>query len=154
MLASSATPFSVKDILNLTDRVVEDLDPEALLRHAQSLEKAFSEEAALCQDNLVTLDTSLAIDSDAFSFLQDGSSVSLGAGAGQADTVSPFCLPYHGGCFDIASANLGSEVAYGQGAECGQDDNMALFHRQHMAQHVSTRAEELSQPFIYNSSES
>ncbi|KAM7283110.1 homeobox protein Nkx-2.5 [Ixodes scapularis] len=151
MLASSATPFSVKDILNLTDQVVEELDSQALLHQAQSLEKAFFEESALSQDNLLNLDPSLAIEADGFSFFQDGCSVSLGVAPNHADNVSHFCLPYHASCFDIASANLAPEGAYGQGGDCRPDDNAALFHHQHMGQHVNTRADELNQSFFCDS---
>ncbi|XP_064466332.1 homeobox protein Nkx-2.3-like [Ornithodoros turicata] len=67
MLANSATPFSVKDILNLTDQVVDGFDPQALLYQAQGL----LDETSLAPDHCSGLDSSLEF--DGFCAFQDAS---------------------------------------------------------------------------------
>ncbi|XP_075532366.1 homeobox protein Nkx-2.5-like [Dermacentor variabilis] len=125
MLASSATPFSVKDILNLSDSGVDELDPQALLYQAQSLEKAFFEEA--CHEGLLDADALLlpaAADSGAAST----------AGGGQC--APHLCLPYHAHCFE---GGPGLDPGYAH-----QDDAPPA----HLAQHcASGRADMLSQQF-------
>lgn len=156
MLASSATPFSVKDILNLTDQVVDELDPQALLYQAQSLEKAFFEESVCSQDNFSGLDPSLAIEVDSLSYFQDNcSSVAqpLGVAPNHGQNVSHFCLPYHTGCFDVAQTNFAADDCYVQATNCRQDENASLLHQQHMAQQMSARAEQMNQQFLCDQSE-
>ncbi|XP_050046196.1 homeobox protein Nkx-2.5-like isoform X2 [Dermacentor andersoni] len=125
MLASSATPFSVKDILNLSDSGVDELDPQALLYQAQSLEKAFFEEA--CHEGLLDADALLlpaAADSGAAST----------AGGGQC--APHLCLPYHAHCFE---GGPGLDPGYAH-----QDDAPPA----HLAQHcASGLADMLSQQF-------
>ncbi|KAH7979411.1 hypothetical protein HPB49_009355 [Dermacentor silvarum] len=125
MLASSATPFSVKDILNLSDSGVDELDPQALLYQAQSLEKAFFEEA--CHEGLLDADALLlpaAADSGAAST----------AGGGQC--APHLCLPYHAHCFE---GGPGLDPGYAH-----QDEAPPAQLAQHCA---SGRADMLSQQF-------
>ncbi|KAL3190893.1 hypothetical protein MRX96_019139 [Rhipicephalus microplus] len=123
MLASSATPFSVKDILNLSDSGVDELDPQALLYQAQSLEKAFFEEA--CHEGLLDADALLlpaAADSAAAST----------AGGGQC--APHLCLPYHAACFE---GGPGFDPGYAQHDEAPTS---------HLAQHCgSVRTDMLCQ---------
>ncbi|XP_054917575.1 uncharacterized protein [Dermacentor andersoni] len=130
MLASSATPFSVKDILNLSDSGVDELDPQALLYQAQSLEKAFFEEA--CHEGLLDADALLlpaAADSGAAST----------AGGGQC--APHLCLPYHAHCFE---GGPGLDPGYAH-----QDDAPPA----HLAQHcASGLADMLSQQFASDAS--
>ncbi|XP_037503839.1 homeobox protein Nkx-2.5 [Rhipicephalus sanguineus] len=125
MLASSATPFSVKDILNLSDSGVDELDPQALLYQAQSLEKAFFEEA--CHEGLLDADALLlpaAADSAAAST----------AGGGQC--APHLCLPYHAACFE---GGPGLDPGYAQ-----QDETPTP----HLAQHCAiARTDMLCQQF-------
>lgn len=139
MLASSATPFSVKDILNLSDSGVDELDPQALLYQAQSLEKAFFEEA--CHEGL--LDAALAADA----LLLPADSAAAVGGQGAAPHL---CLPYHAAaaCFDA----VGLESSYAQHEECSV---LPAHPSPHLAQQcaAATRATELlSQQFANDAS--
>lgn len=137
MLASSATPFSVKDILNLSDSGVDELDPQALLYQAQSLEKAFFEEA--CHEGL--LDAALAADA----LLLPADSAAAGGQGG----APHLCLPYHAACFDA----VGLESA---GYAPHDDCSLPQAHPSpHLAQQcaAATRATELlSQQFTNDAS--
>ncbi|XP_077502628.1 homeobox protein Nkx-2.5-like [Amblyomma americanum] len=126
MLASSATPFSVKDILNLSDSGVDELDPQALLYQAQSLEKAFFEEA--CHEGL--------LDPDALLLPAEAAATAAATGAG-GQSAPHLCLPYHAACFDGA----GLEPAYAQQHDEGPPP--------HLAQHCTTgRPDLLGQQFV------